>query len=96
MGRSFQFRGVKHSLIGGENDIIQSQSVPTSQSDNKHDATWNWIDKTGPNYWQGVSVLKYASLVKIPNTTLRREISLIKKVKFIKFKEGDGRPSVLS
>ena len=63
---------------------------------NKHDVTQNWIDKTGPKYWQGVDVLRYAGLVKIPNNTLWREIKLIKEVKVIKVKEEKVRPSVLS
>ena len=66
---------------GGDDDIIKSPPVPASQSVNKYDADLNWIDNTGPHYWQGISVLQYKKLVNIPNTTLMRDIRLTKEGK---------------
>ena len=80
---------------GGDDDIIKSPPVPASQSVNKYDADLNWIDNTGPHYWQGISVLQYKKLVNIPNTTLMRDIRLTNEGKVIKVNEGKGRPSVL-
>ena len=41
-------------------------------------------------------MLQYSRMVKVPNTTLRREIKLNTEVKDIKGKEVKGSPSVLS
>ena len=59
---------------GCENDIIQDPPVPAAQSVNKYEAALNWINNKEPHYRQSMSVLQYKRLVKIPNTTLMREI----------------------
>ena len=81
---------------GGDIDIIQDPPVLAAQPVHKHDTALKCIDNTGLQYCPGMSVLQYESLVKIPNTTLRMDIKLIKEEKFIKVKEGKGCPSVLS
>ena len=43
-----------------------------------------------------MSVLQFTRLVKIPNTTIRRGIKLIKEGNLIKVEGGKGRPSMLS
>ena len=68
--------------------MIKAPPVLASQSVNKYDVDLKYIDNTGPQYWQGMSVIQYRSLDKIPNTTLMRDIKLTKYGKFIKFNEG--------
>ena len=63
---------------GIDDDIIQSLPVTAAQPVNKHDTAQNWVDKTGPQYRQGIPVLQFTRLVNIPNTTLRRDINFIK------------------
>ena len=77
---------------GGDDEIIKDPPVPAAQPVNKYDASLNWIANTGPQYWQGMSVLQYKRLVKIPNTTLMREIKLTKYGKVIKVNKGKGCP----
>ena len=43
---------------GDDDDIIKAPPVPAAQSVNKYYADLNWIYNTGPQYWQGMSVLK--------------------------------------
>ena len=61
---------------GGNDDIIKAPPVPAVPSFNKYNSAHNWVENTGPQYWQGMSVLQYNRLVKNPNTTLIKEIKL--------------------
>ena len=79
----------------GDDEVIHSQTFSPTQSGNKHNAALNWVKNTQPQYPEGMSGLQYPRLVKIPNTKLKREITLIKGRSVIKFKESKSRPSVL-
>ena len=63
---------------GGESEIIKAPPVPSAKSVNKYDAALNWIDNTGPQYCQGISVLKQKRPFNIPNTPLMGDIKLPK------------------
>ena len=63
---------------GGDNDIIKDPTVSAAKLVNKYDAALNWIYNTGPQYWQGMSVLQLKMLFEIHNTTLMSEIKLTK------------------
>ena len=56
----------------------------------------DWTNKIGPQYCQGMPVLKYTRLVNIPNTTLMRQIELTKEGNFIKVNKVKGYTSVFS